>query len=256
MINEKSVFKMDKQTSPYTFNNIDSEKKRIIITPRGPDPILFGIRGETAEIVNKAALLVESLEPIERKVIFRTNQGTDAHLSQLYKINQLEPHNSVIIKGIVEREAIIVPKRHLIFSIRDETAKVDCAAYEKTGRLRNIVRKLIPGDYIAVYGGVRAPSVNLPLTINVEKLKVLKIAPKILYSNPQCQQCGNRLKSMGKQKGFRCKKCNLKYRNLKKIEVKIKREIKKGLYITSPRSQRHLTKPFKRYGMEKNICVD
>ncbi len=71
---------MDKQTQPYTFNNVDLKKSRVIITPRGPDPILFGIRGETAEIVKKAFELVKPLEPIERWVIFRSNQGTDAHL--------------------------------------------------------------------------------------------------------------------------------------------------------------------------------
>jgi len=31
----------------------------------------------------------------------------------------------------------------------------------------------------------------------------------------------------------------------------LKRDVKRGLYITSTRSQRHLTKPFVRYGMEK-----
>ena len=47
-VDEASIFEMDKQTQPYTFNNVDTEKGRVIITPRGPDPILFGIRGETA----------------------------------------------------------------------------------------------------------------------------------------------------------------------------------------------------------------
>ena len=79
-VDEASIFEMDKLTQPYTFNNVDSEKGRVIITPRGPDPILFGIRGETAEIVKKAYELVKPLEPVERWVIFRSNQGTDAHL--------------------------------------------------------------------------------------------------------------------------------------------------------------------------------
>jgi len=53
-VDEPSIFEMDKQTQPHTFNNVDSEKHRVIITPRGPDPILFGIRGESPEIVKKA----------------------------------------------------------------------------------------------------------------------------------------------------------------------------------------------------------
>ena len=59
------------------------ERRRVIITPRGPDPILLGIRGETPEIVKKAFEMVNPLEPVERWVIFRSNQGTDAHLKRI-----------------------------------------------------------------------------------------------------------------------------------------------------------------------------
>ncbi|MEM2393842.1 MAG: DUF1743 domain-containing protein, partial [Candidatus Bathyarchaeia archaeon] len=74
-IDEASVIEMDKATAPLTFNNIDPETGRVLITPRGPDPILFGIRGETPEAVKKAFLMVRAFEPIERWVIFRTNHG-------------------------------------------------------------------------------------------------------------------------------------------------------------------------------------
>ena len=56
---------------------------------------------------------------------------------------------------------------------------------------------------------------------------------------------------MGKNKGFRCEKCGLTDTNVGKVEVRMKREVKRGLYIASTRSQRHLTKPLSRYGMEK-----
>jgi tRNA(Ile2) C34 agmatinyltransferase TiaS len=56
---------------------------------------------------------------------------------------------------------------------------------------------------------------------------------------------------MGKDQGFRCDKCGFRSSKLKKIKIKQKRKITKGLYITSPRSQRHLTKPYCRYGKEK-----
>ncbi len=88
-VDEASIFEMDKLTLPYTFNNVDSEKNRVIITPRGPDPILFGIRGESAEIVKKAFEIVKPLEPVERWVIFRSNQGTDAHLKAIKALSDL-----------------------------------------------------------------------------------------------------------------------------------------------------------------------
>ncbi len=250
-VDEDSIFEMDRATAPYTFNNVDLEKGRVIITPRGPDPILFGIRGERPEIVKKAFELVKPLEPVERWVIFRTNQGTDAHLKRVEKLGQIKPCHPVIARGTVSTAPKIIPLRHIIFSIKDENEQVDCAAYEPTGALRNSARKLVVGDYLEVYGGVRKPSENNPLTINLEKIRLLRLAPKIVYHNPFCQKCGKRLKSMGKDKGFRCERCGSRYVNLEKVEVKVKREIRKGLYITSTRSQRHLTKPFRRYGMEK-----
>lgn len=250
-VDEASIFEMDKVTAPYTFNNVDLEKGRVIITPRGSDPILFGIRGESPEIVKKAFEMVKPLEPVERWVIFRTNQGTDAHLRRVDKLSQIRLYNPVIVRGIVAENPKIIPRKHVIFSVKDESGQVDCAAYEPTGALRNFARKLIVGDYVEVYGGVRKPAKNNPLTINLEKIRLLKLAPKIVYQNPICPKCGKRLKSMGKDKGFRCDKCGSRYANLRKIGVNIKREIRKGLYITSTRSQRHLTKPFRRYGMEK-----
>ena len=117
-VDEASIFRMDKELQPYTFNNVDTEKRRVIITPRGPDPLLFGIRGETPEIVKKAFSIVKPLEPVERWVIFRTNQGTDMHLIAAPALNQLKPHQSVIARGTVSRNPRVVPLRHVIFAIK------------------------------------------------------------------------------------------------------------------------------------------
>lgn len=247
-----SIFKMDEATKPYTFNNIDVERGRVVITPRGPDPILFGIRGETAEIVKKAFEMVHAGESIERWVIFRTNQGTDAHLNRADKLTLIRPFSSMIARGMLASNPITIPTRHVIFSIKDGSAQVDCAAYEPTGTLRKTARKLIAGDFVEVYGGVKEPSKGRPLTINLEKIRILKLAPKSVYRNPTCPKCDKRLKSMGRDKGFRCEKCGLRDVNSRKAEVTVKRDVREGLYITSTRSQRHLTKPYSRYGMEKH----
>jgi tRNA(Ile2)-agmatinylcytidine synthase len=57
---------------------------------------------------------------------------------------------------------------------------------------------------------------------------------------------------MGAGKGFRCEKCGFRSSELKKLVVDEKRGVREGLYVTSPRSQRHLTKPLSRYGLEKS----
>ncbi|MEM2098441.1 MAG: tRNA(Ile)(2)-agmatinylcytidine synthase [Candidatus Bathyarchaeia archaeon] len=252
-IDEASVLKMDELTQPYTYNNVDKEKHRIIITPRGPDPILFGIRGETPEVLKKALGIVKPLEPIERWVIFRTNQGTDAHLVRKFALKEVKPFTSVIVKGVVSRNPHVIPLRHVIFSIRDSSGEVACAAYEPTGSLRKVAMQLVVGDEVEVYGAVRKPSQSTPVTINLEKINILSIAPKFIFKNPFCPQgCGKRLKSMGKNQGFRCEKCGSKFIDLKKDVKPVNRGLNIGLYITSTRSQRHLTKPLRRYGLEKH----
>ncbi len=253
-VDESSVFEMDKATRPYTFNNVDLEKRRVIVTPRGPDPILFGVRGESPRIVKRAFDMIRSFEPIERWVIFRTNQGTDAHLRQITNISDVQAHSPAIVRGTVSANPRTVPLRHVIFSIKDSTAEIDCAAYEPSGTLRCIARELVVGDGIEVYGGVRPAGENRPLTINLEKIRVLRLASRITYANPICAECAKRMKSMGKNQGFRCERCGSRRPASEKAESVLKRAIRSGLYIASVRSQRHLTKPFMRYGREKHLA--
>jgi tRNA(Ile2)-agmatinylcytidine synthase len=248
---DKSIFLMDELTKPFTFNNVDLEKRRVIITPRGPDPILLGIRGESAHILKRAFSLIKLGEKVERWVIFRTNQGTDAHIKKKEELSSIKPYQSVRVMGTVSNNPKIIPLRHVIFSIRDKNGEADCAAYEPTGFLRKIARMLIVGDEVEVFGAVRRVKVNNLLTINLEKMNILSLLPRKKFQNPICVKCGRRLKSLGKNKGFRCDKCREKFSTKKKEEINIKRKIEKGLYITSVRSQRHLTKPFRRYGLEK-----
>ncbi|MGD6934586.1 MAG: TiaS agmantine-binding domain-containing protein [Candidatus Bathyarchaeia archaeon] len=250
-VDEESIFNMDKALEPTVFNNVDYEKRRVIITPRGPDPILLGIRGESADVVKRAFELVRPLEPVERWVIFRSNQGTDAHLTRVNLIAQLTPYSSVIVKGVVSQNPRIVPVRHVIFSIKDASGEVDCAAYEPTGDLRKIARELVVGDSVEVVGAVHKATKDKPLTINLEKINVLNLTQQVVQQNPLCPACNKRLKSMGKNQGLRCEKCGAKFEKLKQ-ESTLPRTLKPGLYVTSTRSQRHLTKPLRRLGQEKS----
>ncbi|MBS7632510.1 DUF1743 domain-containing protein [Candidatus Bathyarchaeota archaeon] len=255
MVDEASIFEMDKATAPYTFNNVDWEKRRVIITPRGPDPILLGIRGESPEIVRSAFGMVKLLEPVERWVIFRTNQGTDAHLKIVRALKDVKPFSPVVTEGSVAADPRIIPRRHVIFPITDDGTQVDCAAYEPTGSLRKAAAKLVAGDRIRICGSVRAAAKTRRLTVNLEKFRLLKPAHVSVYCNPLCPRCHKRLKSMGRGQGFRCEKCGLRCPSLQKVEVRLKRDLGKGLYVASPRSQRHLTKPLRRYGLEKRHTV-
>jgi tRNA(Ile2)-agmatinylcytidine synthase len=206
----------------------------------------------SASGVKRAFGLVKPLEPVDRWVIFRSNQGTDAHLKRVASLAQIEPYSSVIAWGVVSKNPRIVPLRHVIFSIKDDTGEVDCAAYEPTGGLRKVANDLMVGDAIKAIGAVRKPSAGKPLTINLEKINILTLAPKVAFQNPVCPNCGKRLKSMGKNQGFRCEKCGARFDKAEKETVQVERRLKTGLYVTATRSQRHLTKPLRRYGLEKH----
>ena len=251
-VDNDSVFKMDSIMNDLTFNNIDYDKRRVLIAPRGLDPVLFGLRGETPEAVAKAASLVEIGERIDRWVIFRTNQGTDAHFFRTQKICDVRPYHPVIVKGCIHRSPFTIKGRHVIFSIEDESGEIDCSAYEPTGNFRNIIRKLIQGDIVEVYGGVRPANTTHPMTINVEKLKVLLLVPSVKMYNPICPQCSKRMKSMGSNSGFRCDRCGFRDKEAKKETVVNERGITTQLYIPPARANRHLTKPLERYERENS----
>ncbi len=250
-----SVKEMDEKTWPLTFNNIDPETGRILITPRGPDPIFYGVRGENPKIVKIAQRMTQSQEPVERWVIFRTNHGTDAHLRSVNSVSEIKPFNPIVVRGSVAKIPKVISGGHVIFSIKDETGEIDCAAYEPTGDLRKAAENLVVGDFVEACGGVRPASSKHSNTLNLEKMKVLNLAPKIILLNTPCPKCGKRMKSMGREKGFRCDRCGFRSSELKKVAIEVKRAFKIGLYVASPRSQRHLTKPLCRYGREKSSAL-
>jgi len=249
-VDAKSVFRMDEQTQSSTFNSVDPETKRVLITPSGPDPILYGIRGQTASIVKKAHRMVHCAELIERWTVFRTNHGTDAHLRKMAAIKDISAYNPVVVEGKVAKPPRTIPRRHIVFAISDATGLIDCAAYEPTGLLRKKAAELILGDVIEACGGVRPASSKQPLTVNLEKFRVVDLAQKLAFANPFCPNCGRRLKSTGSGKGFRCDKCGFRSADVKKRSREVSRNLQEALYVTSLRSQRHLTKPLSRYGFE------
>jgi tRNA(Ile2)-agmatinylcytidine synthase len=249
MIDANSVITMDNQIKD-TFNNVDPDKRQILITPRGPDPVLYGVRGETPESVYAAYKLIKTVEPVDQWAIFRTNQGTDAHLIRSYKINELKPLYPSIVSGEVTDKIRIIEGGHVIFTIKDETGEVDCVAYEPSGGFRSIIKDLRSGDYVRVAGGVR--SIDKGLTFNLERLEVLDLVQNMRFVNPRCPECGGPTESMGRKQSYRCKNCGNRNCGSTKIQEEIVRNIQCGTYLPPPRAERHLTKPLKRYRRERN----
>ncbi|WP_409199769.1 DUF1743 domain-containing protein [Methanobrevibacter sp. DSM 116169] len=242
-IDEKSVLKMDKQTYPDTFENYDYTENYMAIEPKTPCPVLYGIRSNNIESLKKAETIVKVLEPIESSCIFKTNQHTDDHIQKIDNISDLEKYSSYSFKGELKNNPITIEGGHVFFKIKDETAEIECAAYEPTKNFRKIVLKLVKGDIIELYGGIGKEN-----TFNIEKFKVIKLN-NIKYKNPICE-CGKTLSSAGKGKGFKCKKCGFKTKDNDKIATIIKRDLIEGEFYETPISaRRHLAKPLCRMNL-------
>jgi len=242
LIDSESIYSADKET-PLTFNNVDYEYNSIMILPRGADPVFTGIRGETVEEVRKAYSLIRPLEKLPMQMVFRTNQHTNQHFTEKFSIDKLKPYISAVVDAEVTSKPFYIEGSHLIFSIGDTTGKIDCAAYEPTKRFRGQLSKLLIGDKVTVFGGIRPAEKNHQMTINVERLKITELVKNTKLENPFCSNCHARLKSAGKNKGFKCPKCSTKYRELLPNEIEIPRELNLGEYLPPMIAQRHLTKP-------------
>ena len=245
LIDTESVLRMDREVKT-TFLNVDYETKRILITPHGPDPVLFGVRGVNPADLVRALNYIKTYEPIAGWIIYKSNQATDAHLTFKHKISSVRPYQSVIVEGTVSSKPRRIPGGHVVFTISDSSGSIDCIAYEQTGKLRNVVSQLTIGDKVRVYGGVRPASSKHGLTINIEKIEILELTQLLKYINPKCPVCNKTMKSAGRGKGYKCPKCGYRSTKVEKVKIVVKREIKPGVYYPPLRAFKHLMKPPKR----------
>ncbi len=237
-ISYESVVRMNELTFPLTFNNLDEAEERMLIAPHTPCPVLFGVRGLSEEVVREAARMVKPLERVERIAVFRTNQGTDAHLERVNSISEIVPYSSVILRGKVCTRPRVIAGGHVFFEITDGKERLRCAAFEPTKDFRKVVLELIPGDEVEVYGGV-VPKKGV-LTLNLEKLRVIRLVTHV-EANPRCEKCGRRMESAGRNQGFRCRVCKTKAYS--KVLEPINRRIEERLYTAPPIAMRHLSRP-------------
>lgn len=249
-VNERQVVKFSKETYPYTFNNYDQNHGRVLIAPHGPDPVFFGVRGESPEIVSSSLSTIKPDEELEGWTVFRSNQGTNMHLRSELDLHRIKAYTAGFVCCRVRTAPYTMQGGHVLFAVEQTGAEMPAAVYEPTG-LAGIASRLEPGDLIEIGVGVRKGTTKHPKILNIEYLNVLEIAPAYDVLNPACKVCGKRMKSEGRNKGYQCDRCKHREPNAQKILVPRQRGLKAGLYIPTPKAHRHLTKPLQRYGLEK-----
>ena len=231
-LDRESVYTMDAATYPDTWDNVDLANKVIVFSPHTPDPVLYGIRGNSPEVLRRAQGMLTT-EPVERSIIFVTNQGTDMHLL-CGTIAEARDDRSYVLKGIVVEPPYAIEGGHVFFAIGDGNATLKCAAFEPTKGFRTVVKSLIPGDEVRVFGSVK------DRTVNLEKLEIVRLAEDVRPVTPACPSCGRHMESAGAGQGYRCRKCKTKAPSM--VEEKRERTVEKGLYEVPPSARRHLAK--------------
>ncbi|ACB39083.1 tRNA(Ile)(2)-agmatinylcytidine synthase [Pyrobaculum neutrophilum] len=217
-------------TYPYTFHNVD--RRRVLIEPRGPDPVYYGIRGLTPQHLRYALSLLEAwgYRPAGW-VIYRTNQATDAHIELGVFYGDPLPYSFYRARGLVV-EARRVAGRHLVGRLDSGLRFV---AYRHLGRLASELERCLRCD-VVLYGGLKPRRGGLYLY--VERAYVLG---RYIPARSRCTYCGGSLESLGRGRGWRCRRCGAVFHSAPI----------RWLYDTAPRRAllprpgewRHLLKP-------------
>jgi len=232
-VERESVLQAER-AEPELFLCSDARTRRVLVSPHTPCPILFGLRGRSPSAPLRARTLIRS-EPVDRWMLFRTNQGTGDHLVRR-AVADVVPLSSAIVDGNVDGSVAVGEGGHVRFELRDAAGDVlPCVAFEPTKTLPEVARRLRAGDRLQVWG-----SRGRTGAFRLEGIRVLRLAAVDRWAAPTCPACQRRARSLGTGRGWRCDRC----RRLFPLEAGGRfappRRLRPGAYHPTRSARRHL----------------
>lgn len=243
-VDADTVFAAADAGYPDVWDTVDRTEGQAVCVPRAPGPILYGVRGDHPDAVGDVAASIES-EPVERTALFRTNQGTDAHLR--------EADSATLTDGAAYRVSgrVVSPPEtreggHVFVTLKttDGNVTLPCVAFEPTKRFRDRVRALRTGDELTVCGEMKDG------TLKLEKFAVRDLV-RTERVTPDCPDCGRSMESAGRNQGYRCRDCGTDESG--KVPVSLVRDLELGWYEVPPCARRHVAKPLVRGGFDAPV---
>ena len=262
-VDVESVFAAAEAGYPTVWDTVDRETGTPVCVPNAPGPILHGIRGDDAAACREVAAAIDG-ESVDRTATFLTNQGTDAHLAP-GRIGDLRDAAGYRVSGVVAGAPETKQGGHVRVDVardperEDEGSRADtprtddetlrAVAFAPTGRFRDRVRALRPGDRVTLCGEheVRRATDEPENTLKLEKLAVrdlVRTEPAV----PTCPECERSMSSAGRGQGYRCRDCGTNAPG--KVDAPIERELAEGWYEVPPSARRHVAKPLVRGGFD------
>ena len=232
-VDAESLRWSEELTWPHTWDTWDYDLDGPVCIPHTPDPVLFGIRGDSPFMVARAVSVIRS-EQADMARIWMTNQGTDAHLV-FHDHGMMQEGISYLVRGIVKEIPVTGKGGHVLFHLTRTGLIIPCMAFEPTKKFRDIVRALRPGDEILAAGSY------LKNTLNLEKIFVFSAEPFVSIRAPLCQTCQKRMTSAGSGKGYKCRRCGARATDPE--EIKEARTVSPGWYEVPSGARRHLSRP-------------
>ena len=222
------------RSDPGLFLCHDARTRRLLVAPHTGCPILFGLRGTRRSAPLQALGSIRS-EPIERWMLFRTNQATGDHLVRR-PAAEVTGLRSATVDGTVVAPAVTSPGGHASFAVQDRAGTpLACVAFEPTKTLPAVARRLAAGDRVRVWG-----SRGRDGGFRLEGITVLRLARLEHRRPPRCRACGRTAGSMGRARGYRCPQCGRRFPPEAARTVGAARALRPGTYHPTPSARRHL----------------
>ncbi|GAA0723492.1 tRNA(Ile2)-agmatinylcytidine synthase [Halorubrum trapanicum] len=264
-VDAESVFAAADEGYPTVWDTVDRETGAAVCVPNAPGPILYGIRGDDASACRAVAAAIDG-ERVDRAATFLTNQGTDAHLAP-GRIGALRDGAGYRVAGVVVSAPETKRGGHVHVEVAgdgeaagddgsngepDARDPLRAVAFAPTGRFRDRIRALRPGDRVTLCGEheIRDGADGPESTLKLEKFAVrdlVRTAPAV----PTCPDCGRSMSSAGRDQGYRCRDCGTSAPG--KVEEPIERDLETGWYEVPPSARRHVAKPLVRGGFDAPI---
>ncbi|MGC8614783.1 MAG: TiaS agmantine-binding domain-containing protein [Thermoprotei archaeon] len=231
------VLWMDSLTAPITFLNFDRETGKPLIYPHGPDPVLYGIRGEDPIVLKASAKILRNTSSFS--MIFRTNQGTDEHIVKIDSFREAYPYTTVSMEAHVLSGPNIIMGGHVVLDLMDKHGNWgQVIFYRQSGNLNRAARKLRKNDLIQVWGGVR-PEAGIKV-INAQGFKLIA-ADTTSHEVPLCPFCHRKMREVNQDRYY-CNICGVYAQG--KATSQIKRDLLlMRAYQPSSSGFKHLMKP-------------
>ena len=220
---------------PELFLCHDPRTRRLLVAPHTPCPILFGLRG-IRRASPMAALPEVRSEPVDRWVLFRTNQATGDHLVPRLA-SEVVAYQSARVTGRLSEEPRVLRGGHVKVRLIDrEGTPLEAIAFEPTKTLPHVLQRLTGGDRVELWGSCGANPV-----LKVEGVKVLALAPRWTRGDPPtCPACGRATHSLGAARGYRCPRCHRRLPPEAARRAQRPATVELGEYHPTPSARRHL----------------